>query len=458
MATPNLLATPRGRLTAFVLLYFGEGLPQGFVTTAVALEFKRLGMEAEALGTFLASATLPWAWKWVMGPVVDNLHLERFGRRTQWIVAMQVGMIASLMAALAMFPTKGADGAIGGLAVFTALMLAHNVFAACQDVAIDALAVGTLSEEERGRANGLMFAGAQLGLAAGGSGVLYLKGALGFGTAALLVPACLLGILTMMLKLTAEKALAGQVAAVTRGVAGAGAEILDYARTVGRVFFTTRLGFLGLVLALLPIGAKSLSATVSQNITPTLGMTDDEIATWNLVGSVAFAVACVAGGVVSDKWGRRRTLALFSAATALPTLYLAWRFTAAGWLFPPEGVDGVWPRAPEALILEWNLAGTVFAVFLGFMYGVQSALYMDIAEPRIAATQFTASMALLNLVTSYTFWWQGQALTSTADGGWGYTLPEVMMVDSAFGLVFLAVLPFLRPRRPSEPARVGATG
>jgi len=446
MAATNLLATPRGRLAIFVLLYLGEGLPQGFAVSAVALEFKRMGMEAEAIGAFLAAILLPWAWKWLLGPLVDNLHLERFGRRTQWIVAMQALVIVALLGAMAVFPRVGADGTIEGLALFTAVMTAYGLFSACQDVAIDALAVGSLSENERGRANGFMFGAAQLGIAIGGSGVIYLKGVLGFETASLLVPALLLAIMTTMVKLTAERALAGATAAAS-GLASAGAEIADYARTVARVFFTTRRGQLGFLLALLPLGARSLSSTVSVNITPTLGMTDDEIATWNLVGSVVFAVACVGGGMLSDRWGRRLTLGVFSAATVLPTLYLAWRFWAAGWLVPPDGVDGVFPRAPEGLILEWNLAGTVFALFLGLMYGVQSALYMDIADPRIAATQFTASMALLNLVTSYTYWWQGQALTTAAAGGWGFTLPQVLLIDCAFGLVFLAVLPFLNPQR-----------
>jgi hypothetical protein len=44
----------------------------------------------------------------------------------------------------------------------------HNSFGAMQDVAIDALAVNTLHEDERGLANGVMFAGAALGMALGG--------------------------------------------------------------------------------------------------------------------------------------------------------------------------------------------------------------------------------------------------------------------------------------------------
>src|SRR5581483_2119015 len=54
------------------------------------------------------------------------------------------------------------------------ILLVHNCFAAVQDVAIDALAVGTLKDDERGLANGLMFAGANVGQMIGGSGVLLL--------------------------------------------------------------------------------------------------------------------------------------------------------------------------------------------------------------------------------------------------------------------------------------------
>jgi len=39
----------------------------------------------------------------------------------------------------------------------------HNAFAATQDVAIDALAVDVLRQDERGLANGFMFAGASIG-------------------------------------------------------------------------------------------------------------------------------------------------------------------------------------------------------------------------------------------------------------------------------------------------------
>ena len=453
---PNLLRTRIGRLLGFFILYMGEGLPQGFTGTAVALEFKRMGMNGAAIGTFLATIMLPWTWKWVMGPLVDNLHLKRFGRRKQWIVATQIGMILTLVAAILLFPhsSTAADGTriITGLALFSGVLLAHNIFAASQDVAIDALACTALTEDERGVANGLMFAGAQTGAAIGGSGVIFLKSAFGFEMASMLAPLALVGILLMVILLIFEHHISnifsdGRPEPETIPRASfrrALYEIFLYLGIVLRVFFMTRRGFLGLVLAVIPFGGMALSLTVSTVLTPTLGMNDNEIATLGLASSVVFTICCMAGGFLSDRYGRKRTLALFSVGTLLPTLWMGWRLHAEGWTMPVgASSDGTWPRH-EALIHAWWVASMVYAVFQGLMYGIRTALYMDIVEPRIAATQFTACMALLNLVTVYSYWWQGKAITSLADGGWGFTYLQIFLVDAAAGAVFLLILPFMK--------------
>ena len=114
-----------------------EGLPQGFTGVAVALEFKRMGMPGKALGSFAAMLILPWAWKWLMGPFVDNLGFKRFGRRKQWILACQFGMLLTLLGALFLFPEAETDAegvlTIVGLGLFSAVLLVHNIFAATQD-------------------------------------------------------------------------------------------------------------------------------------------------------------------------------------------------------------------------------------------------------------------------------------------------------------------------------------
>lgn len=452
-AFPNLLRSRKGRLAGFFTLYVSEGLPQGFTGTAVALEFKRMGMTGEAIGTFLAVIMMPWTWKWIAGPLVDNFHLKRFGRRKQWIVANQFGMLATLAAALYFFPSlAGADRHIVGLSLFSGILLMHNIFAACQDVAIDALACDTLPEEERGSANGLMFAGAQVGAAIGGSGVLYLKSIAGFTAASLIAPLLLVGLLVVVILMIFETRVEHSIEDAEAGTAAIRRRIdlqsaTDYLFTVLRVFCRTRRGFLGLVLAIIPFGGMALSLTVSTVLTPTLGMTDNEIATLGLVSSLVFTVCCMAGGFLSDRIGRRRSLALFSLGTLIPTVWMGWKLGSVGWHHPlPVSPDGTWPRH-DILISAWWVAGVLFSVFNGLMYGIRTAFFMDIVEPKIAATQFTACMALLNLVIVYSYWWEGKAITPLVEGGWGLTYQQIFFLDAALGALFLIPLWLVEPRR-----------
>ena len=164
---PNLLATERGRLAAFFFLYITEGIPLGFAATAIATQMRRQGVGVADIGAMVAAIYLPWAWKWAIGPFVDVVSSERFGRRRTWIIGAQILMVLTLMTALSVDVTKQVQ-------LFIWIIIVHNIFAAAQDVAIDALATQTLHEDERGLANGLMFAGAYLGQAVGGAGVLFL--------------------------------------------------------------------------------------------------------------------------------------------------------------------------------------------------------------------------------------------------------------------------------------------
>jgi hypothetical protein len=69
---------------------------------------------------------------------------------------------------------------------------------------------------------------------------------------------------------------------------------------------------------------------------------------------------------------------------------------------------------------------------------------MDVCDPAIAATHFTAYMSILNLVIAYTLRWQGAATSR-----WGY--PTTMVLDVAFGLICLCVLPFMKPVPRADP-------
>src|SRR5918912_1087041 len=182
MRLPNLLASRRGRLLAFFALYITEGIPLGFAATAVATQLRRQGVGPAEIGAFVGSFYLPWAFKWAFGPFIDVFASDRWGRRRGWIIGTQVLMAVTLLSTVLLkLPEQ--------LALFTVILLLHNSFGAMQDVAIDALAVNTLHEDERGLANGLMFAGAAIGQAVGGSGVLLMTSYIPFNSTFLMVAA-----------------------------------------------------------------------------------------------------------------------------------------------------------------------------------------------------------------------------------------------------------------------------
>jgi PAT family beta-lactamase induction signal transducer AmpG len=167
-------------------------------------------------------------------------------------------------------------------------------------------------------------------------------------------------------------------------------------------------------------------------------MSDDAIATLTLVSTLVSAAGCIAGGWLSDRFGRRRMLALYLVGTALPTAGLAWLMWKQGWIWPIDPRMPGRPVPPDILITGLWAACLVYAVFQGLMTGTRTALYMDICTPEVAATQFTAYMAMINLVTWYTARWQGVFIEAM-----GY--PVTLLVDAGFGLFGICLLPAMVP-------------
>ena len=436
LALPDLLATRKGRLTAFFLLYVTEGIPLGFTATAIAAQMRRQGLGPAAIGAFVASLYLPWAFKWAVGPIVDTFSSARFGRRRLWIFMMQLGMIGTLLLAM------GVDF-VGQIGLFTAIIFLHNAFAATQDVAIDALAVSVLPEHERGSANGFMFAGASIGQAIGGAGVLFLIAVMPFQSTYLFVCLAIFAV-TLLVVLPLRESAVVKASEVGRGAREVGKELALFVHDSWRAFTGSRGALVGVISALLPAGAYALSLALQSNLAVELGLDDNQVAQINLYSTVIFAPACVLGGWLSDRFGRRSTLALFIFLTVLPTLWLAWTMWQAGWIMPVDIKQANRPQPSTLLLVTFWAATIVYNVFQGLYYGIRSALFMDVTTPAVAATQFTAYMALSNLCTSYTAYWQGYAVTR-----WGY--PVTLVIDSVVGLVVLATLPLMRPR-PADPA------
>ena len=437
----DLLATRRGRLAAFFLLYVTEGIPFGFTSVAVATVMRKQGLGPAAIGSFVAMLYFPWAWKWAAGPFVDLLYSERLGRRRAWIVACQLMMALTLLAAMPIdFGTR--------LALFTAVIALHNVFSAIQDVAIDALAVSVLPAGERGLANGLMFAGSYAGSAVGGAGVLYLAEWVPFNATFLFVAAAILTVTAFVaVPLREPRGPAVRASDAQPPLARAAGEVRAYAATAARAMLGSRPSFAGLIFALLPNGSLALGVALSATLAVDLGMSESSIATLTLASALLSAGGCVVGGALSDRIGRRRAVALFALLTATPAALLGFYFLSRGWVMPPPAV-GAGP-ATRDLVTAFVIASLTFSTAQGLIYGTRTALFMDLCDPAVAATQFTAYMALLNLVLSYSAMWMGRAVERI-----GY--PATLLIDAGIGLVSLAILPLTLRRSAPTGSRLAS--
>jgi MFS transporter, PAT family, beta-lactamase induction signal transducer AmpG len=431
----NPIATRRGRLSTFCLLYLTEGIPQGFVQIVMITQMRKLGVDTMTIGAFSAAFNLPWAFKFVAGPVVDLFYSNRLGRRRGWIVMAQIMMCLTLLMAIPIDCSKE-------ITLLSLILILHNIFAATQDVAIDALACGTLKEDERGLGNGLMFAGAFAGNAVGGTCVLWLMAlGVGFNLTFIWTIATIM-VVTLLISMRIREPHHTLVSELPEGatrseVAIAG--VKTYVKTAVVAFFGTRQSLAGLGFVLLPVGSYSLCCAISTNLNVEMGMSDAVIGNLALIGSVFCAAGCVVGGLLADKFNRRVMLAIFCTATSIMTLLVAYLFWKANWIYPvAPGPEAVKPS--QFLYWGYIVIGTVFGFFHGLTYGTKSAIMMDVCNPAVAATQFTAYMALSNLVNAYTNIWQCGLVAKL-----GY--PVIFMLDAIVGVLCIFFLPFMGGRQ-----------
>lgn len=423
MPLPNLLATRKGRIAAFFLMYLTEGLPVGFAMTAVATQLRRAGAGPAEIGGFLALAMLPWAFKWLYGPFVDLIASPRLGPRRGWILGAQALMVLTLLPLAVLTPSAQ-------FGPFLGLLFLHNLSGAVQDVAVDALAVTTLHEDERAFASGMMFGGQSLGVLLGGGGTLLLVGQIGLagavGIMALVILAVMTGVVLPMRELVPE------ATAVVRGWRAVAGEVAGFLRQALQALFGSRLAWAGLLFAVLPISAMALARGLQSNLAVDLGLSNEQIGGLASASQAATAITCILGGWLSDRLPLRRALATYMVLLSLPGLALMLALQRQGWA--PGQV------APPDLVTAFMAAVLAYNALFGFIYGARVAVFIGITRPEVAATQFAAYMAFTNLSITYSLLWQGHAVQQfgyAATLGW----------DALVGLAGLLVLPFLKARR-----------
>ncbi|MEM7010756.1 MAG: MFS transporter [Verrucomicrobiota bacterium] len=155
---PTLADNRLLRLATLCMLYVAQGIPFGFISRALKNELAGNGVDLAQTGEVLSFISVPFTIKFIWGPIMDRWGYKAMGRRRPWILTAQLALVVSL-AVFAFSPGVSALS-IGWLA---AMVFCVNLFASMQDVAVDALAVDLLPENERGRVSALMFGSSYIG-------------------------------------------------------------------------------------------------------------------------------------------------------------------------------------------------------------------------------------------------------------------------------------------------------
>ncbi|MBF0609542.1 MAG: AmpG family muropeptide MFS transporter [Magnetococcales bacterium] len=167
------------RMAIVLLLGYASGLPLALTLGTLTLWLADLGLEKTTIGLF-GLVSLPYNLKFLWAPLLDGLSppwpLTRLGRRRGWLLLIQLGLMASILAMSAVDPR-------GQLSLLALTALAVAFFSASQDIVIDALRVEILEEEQFAAGAGVVVLGYRLGMLVSGAGALYLASFFGWATA-----------------------------------------------------------------------------------------------------------------------------------------------------------------------------------------------------------------------------------------------------------------------------------
>ncbi|MCA8901075.1 MAG: MFS transporter [Hyphomonas sp.] len=360
------------------LLYVAQGAPVGIFFFALPAWLAANGASALEVGGFLSATGLPWTLKFINGFIMDRFTFLPMGRRRAWLIGAQAVMVVSLIAFA--FVAPGPKD-IAALSAFAFIIMAATTY---QDVAVDGMAVDLVPDEERARANGLMFGGQSIGIAAGTAFTGFAIASAGFG-AAMLGNAAFVAVILLMLIIFRERP-GERLLPWTPGEASETSERLQVAAwwplltSVWKAMFT-RDSLLHVVAQFcvgalygLYAGAMPLIAT---NVA---GWSDADFSGLSGAGNfIAGILGIVVFGVLSDVLGTRTSTILSFLATAV--------FAGAYLFARPYWHLGISVQAAVIVYLAltvWSQVGS-------------AASAMKICSLKAAATQFTLFMALSNL-------------------------------------------------------------
>ena len=394
-------------------LYTAQYLGTGFLYFGLVSILRRQGVALEQLAA-LQLVGIVWALKFLWAPLLDAFGARTNGHYRRWILLLQPLLALSTLALLLVPAPADQLGALSVIVAFYALT------SATQDIAVDALAVRSVSAEHRGLANGLAGAGSWFGNILGGGLVVLVYDLAGWAVAVLTLSA-----------LTAIPTLA--MISFREPVEEAPTELArDRFRqtwsSIGTVF--TQPGCRSWAFLAMPLFLTGVTAAYGL-ITVALVDSGWSLSAIGILMGIVIGVpamlASVGSGWLVGRFGRSRMLMATGILAAVATVML----------YPLMSLGGSAPTVIASI-----------CVYVAAMAAASTLVYtvnMDFSRPRSAGSDFTV---LASVATLFSFV-AGAAMTWLA--AWiGYV--NVSLFGAALALAGTAVA--VRHARRSQMVKV----
>ena len=427
---PAVAAYMQPRVLQVLALGFASGLPLLLTYSTLQAWLATVGVRRATLGAIALVGT-SYSFKFVWAPLIDRVPPPLpLGRRRGWGITIQILLIAAILALGSCDPKHN-------LPRMAVLAVAVAFLSASQDIVIDAWRVESLTNDQQAPGAAMIQSGYRIGMLASGAGALFIAASGGWFAAYATMAALVgVGILVFLLapepKVPAEKSYVAQSIWETILHALYKAVIEPFRDFMHRPLWP--------VILIAIFGYKLGEAMAGVMSTPlyiSLGFSLKEIAAASKVfGFFSIIAGSLIGGVVTTKFGIRRSLILCGILQSLGNLF-----------FVLQAVGGHRTGYLALCVTAENITGA--------MAGTALITYLSsLCSPAFTATQF----ALLSSLTLL-----GRTVVASSGGALSEKIGWVrfFLVTSIVALPSILLIIWIGPRddfnnRQLKPALNGA--
>ena len=414
------------RVLQVLALGFASGLPLLLTYSTLSAWLSTAGVRRAAIGAFVLVGT-PYAFKFLWAPLIDRVPPPLpLGRRRGWGITIQILLIGAILC-------LGLSNPKHNLPLMAALAVLVAFLSASQDIVIDAWRVESLTSDQQAPGAAMIQSGYRIAMLVSGAGSLLIANYAGwFAAYATMAALVVVGMLVFLLGPEPK------VSAEISYVAGSGWHAIRHAFSTAvigpfRDFMHRPLWPLILVCIFGYKLGEAMAGVMSTPLYISLGFSLPEIAYASKVfGFFSIVTGALLGGVVTARWGIRRSLILCGILQSLGNLF-----------FVLQAIGGHRIGYLALCVTAENITGA--------MAGTALVTYLSsLCSPAFTATQYALLAALASL---------GRTVVASSGGvlsekmGW----VRFFLLTSVVALPAIVLFIWIGPRDDSENEQLKST-